>query len=124
MSDEEGKKSPSPPCCVLTSYISGHQNGQIFLLKVTDDFVPLTLVHVSVQKTQAVSLLCQVSSQFLTVCLLGNKDENGARGGKLNKPPRQPTPFIRPTGQQLHYLGHILIGLIRQENLNFLDFSE
>lgn len=66
--------SPSPPLLVLTSYIGGHQNRRILFLEVADDLVPLTLVHVSMQEAQAVALLVQVSSQFLTVCLLGDED--------------------------------------------------
>lgn len=60
----------------LTRNVSCHQNRQILFLKVADDLVPLTLVHVSVQEAQAVALLVQVSSQFLTVCLLGDEDED------------------------------------------------
>lgn len=66
--------SPSPPLLILTSYIGGHQNRRILFLEVADDLVPLTLVHVSMQEAQAVALLVQVSSQFLTVCLLGDED--------------------------------------------------
>lgn len=68
--------SPSPTPLVPTSYISGHQNRQILFLEVADDLVPLTLVHVSVQEAKAVALLGQVSSQFFTVCLLSDEDED------------------------------------------------
>lgn len=61
---------------LLTCYISGYQNRQILLLKISYDLVPLTLVHVSMKEAQAVALLYQVRGQFFTVCLLGDKDEN------------------------------------------------
>lgn len=96
---------------MLTCYVGGHQHRQILLLEVADDLVPLALVHVSVQEAQAVALLRQVGGQLFAVRLLGDEDEDRAGGGELYQPPCQPTPFVRPGGQHLHHLGHVLVGL-------------
>lgn len=87
-------QSSSPLPLLHTSYVGGNQNRQILLLEIGDDLVSLTLVHVSVQEAQAVALLLQVSCQFLTVRLLGDKNEDRARGGELDQPPDQPRPFF------------------------------
>lgn len=77
-----------------TSYVCGHQNRHIVLLEVADDFIPLALVHVSVQQAQAVTLLGEVGSQFFRVGLLGDEDQNRSGGGELHEPPGQPGPFV------------------------------
>lgn len=79
---------------LLTSDVGGHQDGQVLLLEVADDLVPLALVHVSVQQAQAVSLLRQVGRQLFAVRLLGDEDEHGAGGGELHQPARQPVPLV------------------------------
>lgn len=82
----------------LTSHVGGHQHGEVLLLEVGDDLVPLALVHVSMQQAQAVALLSQVGGQLLAVGLLGDKDEHGASGGELHQAPRQPAPLLKPVG--------------------------
>lgn len=99
------------PPLSLTSYVCGHQNRRVLLLEVADDLVPLALVHVSVQEAQAVALLRQVGGQLLAVRLLGDEDQHRPWGGELHQPPGQPPPLVWATEQQLHHLGHVLVGL-------------
>lgn len=64
------------PQVTLTSNISSYQYGQILLLKVSNDFVPLTLIHVSMEQPQAITFLIQICSQLLAVSLFSDKDQH------------------------------------------------
>ncbi len=61
---------------IRTSDIGSNQDGHAFFAECVDDFVPVVLQHVPVQKADAEVFRSQIARQLVTVLLLGHKDQH------------------------------------------------
>lgn len=94
-----------------TCHISSYQYWDPLFLKFWNDFIPLTLVHVTMKQPQIMILLLKVIGQLFCVCLLGDKKEDAPRRCELHEASSQPVPFARARGENLHDLSNIFICL-------------